>query len=124
MYNYRRVYTNSAKFKTIYGDFKLPVFIDTRIAGVLAITTVIDAVIIFVFKLYTVNNGSLTWGVALLVGTLVGVYQLDRLLKVDDLPFETTLKYAVTHYCRYWFQKKQLYQDKHLNSNNKLYQIL
>lgn len=56
MYNYRRVYTNSAKFKTIYGDLKLPVFIDTRIAGVLEITAVIDAVIIFVFKLYTVNK--------------------------------------------------------------------
>ena len=64
MYNYRRVYTNSAKFKTIYGDLKLPVFIDTRIAGVLAITAVIDAVIIFVFKLYTVNNGGLLYWLA------------------------------------------------------------
>jgi len=60
-------------------------------------------------------------GVNFIGWPLVGVYQLDKLLKVDDLPFETTLKYALTHY---WFQKKQLYQDKHLNSNHKRYQIL
>lgn len=67
------------------------------IDGVLAITTLINALIIFVFKLYTVNNSTLTWGFALLVGTLVGVYQLNKVFKVDDLPFETTVKYALTH---------------------------
>ncbi len=28
MYNYRRVYTSTSKFKTIYGNFKSPVFLD------------------------------------------------------------------------------------------------
>lgn len=124
MYNYRRVYTNSAKFRTIYGDLKLPVFIDSRVAGLLTITTVIAVAIIFIFQLYQIQNGRLTFGFALLVISLFTVYKLDKVLKIDDLPFETTLKYAILHYWRYWFQKKQLYQDQHLNSNQKRYQIL
>ncbi|CUW06336.1 FIG00773777: hypothetical protein [Leuconostoc inhae] len=102
----------------------MPVFIDSRVAGLLTITTIIDVAIIFIFQLYQIQNGRLTFGFALLVISLFTVYKLDKVLKIDELPFETTLKYAVLHYWRYWFQKKQLYQDQHLNSNQKKYQIL
>ncbi|MDI6523808.1 MFS transporter permease, partial [Leuconostoc suionicum] len=73
---------------------------------------------------YQIQNGRLTFGFALLVVSLFTVYKLDKVLKIDDLPFETTLKYAFWHYWRYWFQKKQLYKDQRLNSNNKKYQLI
>ncbi|MDM7642032.1 MULTISPECIES: hypothetical protein [Leuconostoc] len=66
----------------------------------------------------------LSLGLGLVFGLEVLIYQLDNLLKYDNLPFETTVRYFVVYAWQYWFKKKQLFQDKRLNSNSKRYKIL
>lgn len=124
MYNYRRVYTSTSKFKTIYGNFKSPVFLDYRIMTVFVLTVLANIIFSLVFGLYTLKDGRFTFSFGVLVATVLATYKLDQKLKINDLPFETTIRYMVTYIWQYWFGKKQLYQDKRLNSNNKRYQIL
>lgn len=124
MYNYRRVYTNTSKFKTIYGDLKSPVFLDYRIMTVFAITVILNVLFGAIFGLFTLKDNRLTLWFFVFVISVWGTYYLDQKLKKYDLPFETTIRYGLIFIWRYWFRKKQLYQDKRLNSNNKRYQIL
>ena len=60
MYNYRRVYTSTSKFKTIYGNFKSPVFLDYRIMTVFVLTLLANIIFSLVFGLYTLKDGKFT----------------------------------------------------------------
>ncbi|GAK31927.1 major facilitator superfamily transporter [Weissella oryzae SG25] len=122
MNNYRRVFTSSAKFRHVYGDFYLPFWVDTRKTGILAITAVSDLLLIVVFKLYTMTT--ISFSLVLLVVSLVGVYKLDDWLKFDALPFEQTVKYYFKYIWNFRFKRKQIYQGERLESNNKRFQIL
>lgn len=122
MNNYRRVFTSSAKFKHVYGDYYSPFWINTRKIGILAVTAVIDILIILVFHLYTSKTISI--GIVLVALSLYGTYQLDDLLKYNDLPFEQTVKYYLQYMWNFRIKKKQIYQDERLSSNNKRFQIL
>ena len=66
----------------------------------------------------------LSLGFGLIIVSEVAVYYLDRQLKRDNLPFETTIRYLVTYVWQFWFRKNQLYQEKRVNSNSKQYMIL
>lgn len=122
MYNYRRVFTSSAKFKTIYGDFVSPIWLNTRMVGLLFITLAISG--IFTFSLHLWDLKGLSTALEIVVFSLVGVYQLDKLLKMDDLPFEVTMKYLVKYLWEYRIKKSQLYKDENLNDNNKSFKIV
>ncbi len=66
----------------------------------------------------------LSLGFGLIIVSEVAVYYLDRQLKRDNLPFETTIRYLVIYVWQFWFWKNQLYQGKRVNSNSKQYMIL
>lgn len=91
---------------------------------VFVITVIFNILFSLVFGLYTLKDGKFTISFGVLVLTVWATYKLDQKLKINDLPFETTIRYMFTYIWQYWFGKKQLYQDKRLNSNNKRYQIL
>ncbi|GAK31912.1 major facilitator superfamily transporter [Weissella oryzae SG25] len=122
MNNYRRVFTSSAKFKHVYGNFYSPFWINTRKMTILGVTFVIDILIILLFHLYT--SKTLSVGIVLTVFSLYGNYKLDELLNYNDLPFEQTVKYYFKYVWNFRIKKKQLYQDKHLDSNNKRFKIV
>ncbi|GAK30785.1 major facilitator superfamily transporter [Weissella oryzae SG25] len=122
MNNYRRVFTSSARFKHVYGDYYSPFWINTRKIGIFAVTSVIDILIIVVFHLYTSKTISIS--IVLLALSLYGTVKLDDILKYNDLPFEQTIKYYLKYVWNFRIKKKQIYQDKHLDSNNKRFQIV
>ncbi|QIL49934.1 MFS transporter permease [Weissella coleopterorum] len=122
MYNYRRVFTSSAKFKTIYGDFISPIWLNTRIVGLLFIATALSSFMTYIFHLWTLSGASST--LIIIVGSNVAVYQLDKLLKLDDLPFEVTIGYLFKYVLEYRIKKSQLYKDENLNGNNKAFKII
>lgn len=122
MNNYRRVFTSSAKFRHVYGEWYLPFWVDTRKTGILAITAIIDIILIWAFKLYT--STTLSIGILLVVGTLVATYQLDNLLVIDNLKFEQTLKYYFKYAWQFRVKKEQIYQGEHSNSSSKSFQFL
>ncbi|MCK8605641.1 MFS transporter permease [Leuconostoc citreum] len=124
MYNYRRVYTSTSKFKKIYGDFSSPIFLDYRIITVLTITVIANVALSLFFGLYTLKDSKFTYSFGLLVFSVMATYKLDQKLKIADLPFETTVRYMVAYVWLYWFGKKQIYQDQRLDSNNKRYKII
>ncbi|MCX7578940.1 hypothetical protein D0502_06040 [Leuconostoc falkenbergense] len=122
MFNYRRVYINSAKFSKIGKGMRLPIMVDTRFLYLFSITIIITAFISYVLGWFHMQYLSLGFG--LMIVSEVAVYYLDRQLKRDNLPFETTIRYLVTYVWQFWFRKNQLYQGKRVNSNSKQYMIL
>ncbi|KAA8372549.1 hypothetical protein FE415_04115 [Leuconostoc carnosum] len=121
MFNYRRIYINSAKF-AIGKSIGLNFMVNTRKLYLIVVTAVITCFTSYVLGWFHMNKLSL--GLGLVFGLEVLIYQLDNLLKYDNLPFETTVRYFVVYAWQYWFKKKQLFQDKRLNSNSKRYKIL
>lgn len=121
MFNYRRIYINSAKF-AIGKRLGLNFMVNTRKLYLIVVTGVLSVFLSYVLGWFHMDKLSL--GLGLVIGLEVLVYQLDRLLKVDNLPFETIVRYLFVYVWQYWFKKKQLYQDKRLNSNSKQYKIL
>ena len=91
---------------------------------VFVLTVLANIIFSLVLGLYTLKDGRFTFSFGVLVITVFATYKLDQKLKINDLPFETTIRYMLLYIWQYWLFKKQLYQDKRLNSNNKRYQIL
>lgn len=121
MFNYRRIYINSAKF-AVGKSLGFAFMINTRMAYLFIMTLLPTTFTSYVLGWF--HTEMLSLGFGLILGAEVAVYFLDRWLKRDNLPFETTAKYFLFYVWQYWFKKKQLYQDKRLNSNSKRYKIL
>ena len=123
MFNYRRVYTSSAKFKTIYKGLALPFFVNTRIATIFSVLLVVDLFLGYVFNLYTLDHNGWTIFSFLLVDIPVAIV-LDVKMNIENLPFEVVLKMMFNYFRLYVFKHNQLYQDKRLDTNNKKYRFM
>ncbi|CAK1231010.1 hypothetical protein [Fructobacillus cardui] len=121
-YNYRRVFVDEAKFKHVYGNLYSPIWINGRFFAIEAITIVVSSFLSYYFKGFQFDN--LSYGFGFVAICVVAVYQLDRHVKVDNLPFERQIMALVPYYYRYHLKHNQLYQDEKVDSANKQYRIL
>lgn len=123
MFNYRRVYTSSAKFKQITKGIKSPFFLNTRTMTLISVGLLVDLVLIIMFHLYTTEHNGWTYTAFLLMDLpLIGF--LDAKIRVENLPVEVVIKMFISYTWLYVVQRNQLYQDKRLNTNNKKYRFL
>ncbi|MCM0582705.1 MFS transporter permease [Weissella diestrammenae] len=122
MYNYRTVFTSSAKRKQIYGDFYSPFWFNTRKVVVVVGAFAFSLLLIAIFHWFTVEMSS--YALLLCTALIIGAYQMDKRLKLNNLPFEITIVYFLKYFWHYHVKREQLYQDERLNSNSKTYQII
>ncbi|WP_349549670.1 hypothetical protein [Leuconostoc pseudomesenteroides] len=121
MFNYRRIFTSTAKFRHVIGKWYLPFFVERRAVGVLSVSFIVSVILIWVFGLYRLERASI--GVVLFAFLMIVPYFLDKKVKPDNLHFEIVLRAMFKYIYHFWIKKNDLYQDKELNQNRKRFTI-
>lgn len=122
MINYRRVYTSSSKFKRIQ-NWTLPFWVNGRLITVMFYGFVFSAFIGYFAHWFTLENAKISWFLILLTVVEIIIYLLEVRFLLDGLKFEQSMKYMIKYLWEFKIKKNQVYQDKHSNTNQKVFQI-